>query len=941
MHRQARALVRSFVPLGIALSLVSSSAAAQGFACTEDFESPGLPAGWSGLGSFGVTNSVTPFAPWSGARHLGMSSGGMAWPAYLGGVSGFGADLPDVATFLGVPESTIEGIVAGVTFYGSATKLDLQADAGETLTLRWNFLTYETPGEPIYRDFAAVIVVAPSGAQRYLLADTVNGGLAGTSLFGGVATGYRLFNHTFLESGPHVVTFSVYDVGDGLNDSALLVDLVSAPGLDTDADGFADCNDGCPTDPLKTAPGACGCGVADAAATFFRDADGDGYGTSADTLAGVACLTPAGYASIAGDCDDANAFINPGASETFNGLDDNCDGLADNGLAYASRVSVSTLGAQCNGDSRAPMVTDDGNLVAFKSLGSNLVPFDNNAQGDLFIRDLRTNVTELVSISSSGALGNAESYHPAPSQDGRYVAFFTVASNLISGDTNAKLDVLLRDRQLGTTTLVSKSTVNTVGNGDSSYPSISFDGNLIGFQSTSSNLVTGDTNGRSDAFVRNMALNTTVLASVGLSGGQSNGNSTEVMIAGNGRFVVFSSDATNLVAGDTNNSRDIFVRDLQLNTTVRVSVSSSGAQGNEGSDRPWISADGRFVVFDSTASTLVAGDTNNQMDVFLHDLQTSTTVAVTQGNGASTEAVISSDGGTVVFHSAASNLVAGDTNVQDDVFAWYRATGRTMRVSVNAAGQQGNGHSRSPWVSAHSRVIVYRSDSSNLVSNDTNAAGDCFANVPSQTFFLDADGDTFGTPAVSLVAATQPAGYQTNALDCDDTNATVRPGAPEICDGLDNDCTGVIDDGFLSTYCTAGTTVAGCTPSIGGVGAPSSTAGSGFQIVVQNVPSQKMGLVFYGQSQILTPQPWAFGSSSYLCVFYPIQRTGSMNSGGTSGACSGTLQVDFNQFMAQNPSAVGAPFFAGQVLYAQGWFRDPGAAKQTNLSNGLRFTLCQ
>ena len=909
--------------------------------CTDGFESGVLPAGWSALGSSGVTTGTAVAAPFEGAHQFVLTSGGLAWGALLPGVSGFGVDMPDVATFLGVPEPTIEGLVPGVTFYGSAAKFDVQADAGDTLTLRWNFFSYESPGEPLFRDFAAVTIASAGGVVRQLLADTVGGALTPLPVFGASGTGYRTHSYTFPQAGSYTIGLSVYDVGDGLNESGLLVDLVSAPGADGDGDNFADCNDGCPSDPQKVTPGACGCGVADVAVTYYRDVDGDGFGVAAEALSGFTCAPPAGYATVFGDCDDTSASVYPGAPETFNGLDDDCDGLPDNGLAYASRVSVSSLGAQCNGDSRAPMVTDDGNLVAFKSLGTNLVPFDTNGQGDLFLRDLRTNVTEMVSVSSTGALGNGESYHPAPSADGRFVAFFTVASNLVPGDTNAKLDVLLRDRQNGTTTLVSKSTVNGVGNGDSSYPSISFDGNLVGFQSTSSNLVTGDTNGRSDAFVRNMALSTTTLASVGFSGGQSNGNSTEVMVAGNGRYVVFASDATNLVAGDTNNSRDIFVRDLQLNTTVRVSVSSSGVQGNEGSDRPWISADGRFVVFDSTASTLVSGDTNNAMDVFLHDLSSSTTVAVTQGNAASTEAVISSDGGTVVFHSAASNLVAGDTNLQDDVFAWYRSSGRTVRVSVNAAGQQGNGHSRSPWVSAQSRVIVYRSDASNLVALDTNAAGDCFANVPSQTYFLDADGDTFGTPSVSLVAATQPAGYQSNALDCDDSNAAVRPGAPELCDGLDNDCSGVVDDGFLSTYCTAGTTVAGCVPSISGLGSPSSVAGSGFQIVVNQVPGQKVGLVFYGLSPIPQPQPWSFGSSSFLCIFYPIARTGAVNSGGSSGACSGTLQIDFNQFMATSPSAVGAPFHAGQVLYAQGWFRDPGAAKQTNLSNGLRFTLCQ
>lgn len=208
------------------------------------------------------------------------------------------------------------------------------------------------------------------------------------------------------------------------------------------------------------------------------------------------------------------------------------------------------------------------------------------------------------------------------------------------------------------------------------------------------------------------------------------------------------------------------------------------------------------------------------------------------------------------------------------------------------------------------------------------------------SFYLDWDGDGFGDGNQLLVTCAPPGNYVINSTDCDDTNPFVYPGAPETCDGLDNDCNGVIDEGFVSTYCTAGTTVAGCVPAIRGEGAPSSQATSGFDVVVDNVPTQKMGLIFYGMSAIPSPQPWALGSTSYLCIFYPVNRTGAQNSGGSAGACDGELRIDFNAWRTANPTALGAPFTAGQVLYAQGWFRDAGAAKGTNLSDGLRFTLC-
>jgi formylglycine-generating enzyme required for sulfatase activity len=143
----------------------------------------------------------------------------------------------------------------------------------------------------------------------------------------------------------------------------------------------------------------------------------------------------------------------------------------------------------------------------------------------------------------------------------------------------------------------------------------------------------------------------------------------------------------------------------------------------------------------------------------------------------------------------------------------------------------------------------------------------------------------------------------------------------------------------VSTYCTAGTTVQGCVPSISGVGIPGAYLTSGFEIVVDNVPTQRMGLIFYGLDSIPQPQPWALGSSSYLCVLYPVNRTGAHNSGGSIGACDGELRVDFNAWRAANPTALGSPFSDGQVLHAQGWFRDPGAAKQTNLSDALQITL--
>ncbi len=407
------------------------------------------------------------------------------------------------------------------------------------------------------------------------------------------------------------------------------------------------------------------------------------------------------------------------------------------GARLTERVSVSTAGAQGNGwSSYVTPISADGRLVAFGSQASNLVAGDTNGGEDVFVRDRQTGTTSRVSVDTAGSQANGSSFYPAMTPDGRYVAFDSLASNLVSGDTNNQRDVFLRDQQSGTTIRVSVATGGSQAkSAASNEAAINATGRYVAFASAAKNLVSGDTNNKTDIFVRDTQTGTTVRASVTTGGAQANGSSSRASVSADGRFVAFASDATNLVTGDTNGTADIFVRDLQTGTTSRVSVATGGAQGNGACYFLAISGDGRYVAFDSEAPNLVSGDTNGTRDVFVRDVQAGTTIRVSigpdgaQGNSSSQAPAISADGRYVVFDSYASNFVTGDTNGGDDLFVRDVQGGTTALFSVATDGAQGNGLFQLPSISADGRVVAYQSESTNLVPGDTNGVGDVFVST--------------------------------------------------------------------------------------------------------------------------------------------------------------------------------------------------------------------
>lgn len=391
---------------------------------------------------------------------------------------------------------------------------------------------------------------------------------------------------------------------------------------------------------------------------------------------------------------------------------------------------AATLAA--DGMSSTPAITTDGRFVAFRSSAANLVAGDTNGMGDIFLRDRETATTVRVSVASDGTQAGGDSWAPAVSADGRLVAFHSYASNLVPGDLNGDADVFVHDTTTGATRRVSVSGAGLGGDGASYQPALSADGSLVAFYSAATNLVPGDVNGVRDVFVHDVAAATTELVSVAGDGTRGDGASVHPALSADGNIVVFSSDADTLVPGDSNGVRDVFARDRSAGTTARVSVSSAGLQGDgaasSSAERVDVSADGRLVVFTSSAANLVAGDLNGRADVFLRDRTAGTTsrVSVTtagaEGNGTSSGPAISADGRLVAFRSETTNLFPGDFNGSPDVFVRDLAAGLTLLASRSHRGFMAGDGSSAPDI-ASSGDVAFESFADNLNDSVTDANG--------------------------------------------------------------------------------------------------------------------------------------------------------------------------------------------------------------------------
>ncbi|MDO8614300.1 MAG: hypothetical protein Q7T33_01010 [Dehalococcoidia bacterium] len=429
-------------------------------------------------------------------------------------------------------------------------------------------------------------------------------------------------------------------------------------------------------------------------------------------------------------------------------------------------ISLSQSGALVAGVSGSftypPALSADGNVVAFESLASGLLPDDTNGVSDIFLWTRDNGQLARINVDSADPQANGLSISPAISADGRFVAFQSFAGGL-AGDENDAPDILLYERDTGALSRVSRAG-GSAGNGASSRPSISADGRFVAFCSAATDLVPDDTNNAPDAFRLDRQTGEMTRVSVDGGGRQSGGGCTRTAISGDGRFVVFQSGAADLVDGDTNSQPDVFRKDTQSGQVARASVEAGGGQANGGSGARGvsISEDGRVVAFDSAASNLVPGDSNGAADVFVRDIDGATTQRVSVGaegaEGAGDSGVgglaLAGGGRYVAFASSAANLVAGDTNGATDIFLHDMESGRTSIVTVTPAGKPADEASYGPAIDRDGGVIAFSSLAANMIFGDRNYQPDVYVSSGEVTTTSVAAGPA--TPGTGNGGATLP-----------------------------------------------------------------------------------------------------------------------------------------------------------------------------------------
>ncbi|MCC7560645.1 MAG: hypothetical protein KO318_09510 [Methanobacterium sp.] len=401
-------------------------------------------------------------------------------------------------------------------------------------------------------------------------------------------------------------------------------------------------------------------------------------------------------------------------------------------------VSIPIDGGEANDYCYEPSINENGRYVAFSSYANNLVDDDTNFYSDIFVRDRLLNITERISVSSTGEKGNDNSYEPFISSDGRYVTFTSYATNLVKDDVSGFADIFVRDRLQNITERLSVSSTGVEGNNDSYGSSVSSDGRYIAFYSWASNLVEQDTNGCSDVFVFDRISNTIKIINIPPNGGEANSDSYQPIISADGNFIAFTSNADNLVVNDNNGESDVFVYDQNLNNIKMVSI-SEGLDSNGSSYEPSISSGGRYIAFSSWANNLVEHDFNGFSDVFVYD-QISGIIERVSILGVGEELdedsynpSISGDGRFVAFVTGHVQVAVckmmlsfGNKDNIVDIFVHDRLSKTTKKISVSSTGEEANDNSDNPAINGDGKYVAFSSHARNLVLGYNNDYGNIF-----------------------------------------------------------------------------------------------------------------------------------------------------------------------------------------------------------------------
>jgi hypothetical protein len=456
-------------------------------------------------------------------------------------------------------------------------------------------------------------------------------------------------------------------------------------------------------------------------------------GLAATFVAPVAVIQPAS-AAVLFSCDSVtgSAVLAPGLMHDKRPQSLSAGPTAPAGPQGIVVASTSDSGQKGAGNSVGSSLSADGTKVAFHSAATNLDPGDTDATLDIYVKDLTTGDITLASTSDTGVKGNSQSFTPSLSDDGTKVAFVSSSTNLVSGAAGG---VYVKDLTTGTITLASTSDAGVSGNSGANEPSLSADGNKVAFLSGATNLDPGDTDSLADVYVKDLTTGNITLASTSDTGVKANIRSLQPSLSDDGTRVAFWTQATNLDPADTDTNADVYVKDLTTGDITLASTSDTGAKGDRSSTGPSLSADGTKLALESEATNFGPGAATPGADVYVKDLTTGDiTLAATSDAGAigdrfSVDPSLSGDGTRVAFWTPATNLDPGDTREDYDVYVKDLASGDITLVSTSDNGVKSVGDTElqgPPSPSADGSRVAFSSEATNLDPADTDTDLDIY-----------------------------------------------------------------------------------------------------------------------------------------------------------------------------------------------------------------------